>query len=119
MEKIKLFDGELKLMELLWENEPVTAKELSVLALEAYGWNKNTTYTVIKKLVEKGYIARSEPGFQCAAKIHKSDVGKSETHSLIKKLYGGSKKAFFAAFLEDGEMTREELEEIKKMIEKR
>lgn len=119
MEKIKLFDGELKLMELLWKSEPITAKELSVLAQEAYGWNKNTTYTVIKKLVEKGYVSRSEPGFQCASRIHKADVGKSETHSLIKKLYGGSKKAFFAAFLEDGELTQEELSELKKMIEKR
>ncbi len=48
MEKLKLFDGELKLMELLWENEGATAKELTLLAAEKIGWNKNTTYTVIK-----------------------------------------------------------------------
>ena len=117
MDKIKLFESELKLMELLWAQEPTTAKELSLLAEEAYGWNKNTT--VIKKLVEKGAVKRSEPAFQCASLIRRQDVAREETKTLINRLFGGSKKAFFSAFLEDEGLTGEELEELKKMIEKR
>ncbi len=119
MDKIKLFEGELKLMELLWSHEPTTAKELSLLAAQAYGWNKNTTYTVIKKLVEKGAVKRCEPAFQCTSLINREDVAKEETKTLINRLFGGSKKAFFSAFLEDESLTPEEIDELKKMIEKR
>lgn len=62
MESVKLYDSEWKLMEILWEGEPVSARDLAVLAAERIGWNKKTTYTIIKKLVEKGVIRREEPG---------------------------------------------------------
>lgn len=116
---IRLYDGELKLMELLWPHAPIRAKELTHLAAQAVGWNKNTTYTVLKKLVEKGAVRREEPGFVCTPLVGRADVGKAETDSLIDKLYGGSRKAFFAAFLEDERLSAQELEEIKAMIEKR
>jgi predicted transcriptional regulator len=116
---IRLFEGELKLMELLWQSEPVSAKELSLRAAQAVGWNKNTTYTVLKKLVEKGAVKREEPGFMCTSLVGKSDVGRAETDSLIDRLYGGSRKAFFAAFLEDERLSEQELKELRDMIEKR
>ena len=81
--EIKIFDSELKVMELIWEKEPISAKELSVLAEEQYGWNKNTTYTVVKKIEAKGYICRIEPGFICKSLVSKKDVCKSETKGLI------------------------------------
>lgn len=59
----KLFDSEFKVMELIWAHEPISAKELSILAEKEYVWNKNTTYTVIKKIEAKGYIKRTDPGF--------------------------------------------------------
>ncbi|TYQ13218.1 UNVERIFIED_CONTAM: putative transcriptional regulator [Acetivibrio alkalicellulosi] len=117
--QIKLFDSELKLMEILWENEPVSAKELSIIAAERIGWNKNTTYTVIKKLVEKNVICRSEPGFICTSLIMKNDVRKAETEGLIEKLYNGSKKALFSALIEDETLSKDELDELRKMLEKR
>ena len=116
---IKLFDSEIKVMELIWQREPVSAKEISLVAAEQIGWNKNTTYTVIKKLEEKGYIKREDPGFVCTSLISRDEVCKSETRGLIDKLFGGSKKALFSALLEDEDMTGEELEELRKMIEKR
>lgn len=61
MDKIKLFESELKLMELLWAQEPTTAKELSLLAEEAYGWNKNTTYTVIKNWWKRARSNEASP----------------------------------------------------------
>ena len=114
----KLFDGELKLMELVWRHEPVSAKELSVMAAEAIGWNKNTTYTVLKKLAAKGVIRRADPGF-ITALVRREEVARAETESLIQKLYAGSRKAFFAAFLQQESLTPEELAELKDLIERR
>ncbi len=119
MDPIRLFDSELRLMELLWEHEPVSARELSLLAGERIGWNKNTTYTVLKKLVAKEAVRRQEPGFICTPLIRRDEVRLAETQSLIRKFYGGSKKALFAAFLENEELSPEEIEELRKMIDRR
>jgi len=118
LENIKLFDSELKIMSIVWDKEPVPAKEISLIAAETIGWNKNTTYTIIKKLVEKNAILRTEPNFICTSLIKKEDVRKVETQSLIDKLFNGSRKAFFAAFIEE-DISNDELEELKKLIEKR
>ncbi|MBE6542185.1 MAG: BlaI/MecI/CopY family transcriptional regulator [Ruminococcaceae bacterium] len=115
----KLFDSEIKVMELIWEKEPVSAKELSVIAEEKFTWNKNTTYTVIKKIEAKGYIKREDPGFICTSLISKDDVQRSETQGLIDKLYGGSKKALFSALLADETLTQDEIDSLREMIEKR
>ena len=116
---MKVFGSEMKVMEIIWENEPVSAKEISLIAKDEIGWNKNTTYTVIKKLVEKGYIKRDEPGFMCTSLISKDEVCKSETKSLIDQLFGGSKKALFSALLQYEDLTEDELDAIREMIEKR
>lgn len=115
----KIFDSELKVMEMIWKNEPVSAKEVARLAGEQIGWNKNTTYTVIKKLEAKKYLLRTEPGFICTSLISRDEVQRSETKSLADKLFGGSKKALFSALLEDETLTKEDLEELRRMIEKR
>lgn len=115
--KLHLFDSELRLMELVWEKEPVYAKALSLEAAQRLGWNKNTTYTVLKKLVEKGYVLREEPNFLCSALVQKKQVAKEETDSLIRKLYGGSKKAFFAAFLDEEQLSDRELQELRALID--
>lgn len=112
-----IFDSELKLMELIWDREPVSAKELSLLAADKLGWNKNTTYTVLKKLVAKAYVQRSEPGFVCTALIRREEVQKAQTRSLIDRLYSGSRKAFLAAFLEDEPLSREEIDQLRKLID--
>lgn len=116
---MKLFDSEMKVMELIWANAPVSAKELSLLAASELDWNKNTTYTVIKKLVAKGYIRRDEPGFICTPLITKDDVRRAETQGLIDRLFGGSKKALFSSLLEDEKLSEKELEELRKLIEER
>lgn len=118
MENIKLFDSELKVMEVIWEREPISAKEISLILGERIGWNKNTTYTIIKKLVEKQLVERKEPNFICSSLVKREEVQQAETKSLIERLYQGSKKSFFAAFLKNEKLTREELQELKDMIEK-
>ncbi len=116
---MKLFDSEIKLMEIIWQSEPVSAKAVSLRAESEIGWNKNTTYTVIKKLIDKGYVKRTEPGFICTSLIKKSDVQKSEAAELVDKLFAGSKKALFSALLEDEELSDSELAELRALIDKR
>ena len=116
---MKLYDSEMKIMELIWKNEPVSAKELSLLAQNDIGWNKNTTYTVIKKVIEKGYVKREDPDFICSSLISREEVSKNETKNLIDRLFGGSKKALFSALLEDEELTPDDIAALREMIDKR
>ena len=74
--KEKLFDSEAKVMEILWREGSLPAKEISLIAADSIGWNKNTTYTVIKKLEAKGFIRRDEPGFVCTPLISEKDIRK-------------------------------------------
>lgn len=115
----KLFDSELKVMEIVWANEPVSAKQISLIAANTIGWNKNTTYTMIKKLETKGFIRREEPGFICTAVVSQDEIQKSETQSLVNKLFGGSKKALFSALLEDETLSADDIQDLREMIEKR
>ena len=116
---MKLYDSEMKIMELIWKNEPISAKELSLLAQNDIGWNKNTTYTVIKKVIEKGDVKREDPDCICSSLISREEVSKNETKSLIDRLFGGSKKALFSALLEDEELTPDDIAALREMIEKR
>lgn len=116
---ITLFDSELRLMELLWESGPVSAKALSLSAAEKIGWNKNTTYTVLKKLEAKGYISRTEPGYVCTPQISREQAQKAETNHLIARLFGGSRKALFSALLDDKALSPEEIDELRRMIDGR
>lgn len=117
MDKIKLFEGELKLMELLWEREGASARELSLIASERIGWNKNTTYTVIKKLIKKGVIKRSEPGFICHSLISREKVGIEEAREVLDSFFDGSLKAFFSSFMSDRKLSAREAEELRKLID--
>lgn len=115
----KLFDSEAKVMEILWEKGAISAKEISLIAADTIGWNKNTTYTVIKKLEAKGFIRRDEPGFICTPLVSREEIQKSEASSLLKKFFGGSRKALFSALLEDEKLSDKEIKELKDLIDKR
>ena len=117
MERIKLFDSELKLMELIWQNENISAKELSIIAHEIIGWNKNTTYTVLKKLVAKKAVSRNDPNFICVTAITKEQIQYDEANALVDKLYNGSVKLLFSSFLNSGKLSKTELEQMRKMID--
>lgn len=115
----KLFDSEAKVMEILWDKGAISAKEISLIAADSIGWNKNTTYTVIKKLEAKGFIKRDEPGFICTPLVSREEIQKSEASSLLNKVFGGSRKALFSALLEDEKLTDKEIKELKDLIDKR
>lgn len=113
----KLFDSELKVMEVLWEQGAKPAKEIVDVLSERIGWNKNTTYTVIKKCIEKGAAQRSEPGFLCTPLVTRDEVAQSETEQLIDKMFGGSSELFFSSFLKNQGLSEEEALRLARMIE--
>jgi len=115
----KLFDSEAKVMQIIWQKGAVSAKEISLIAAEQIGWNKNTTYTVIKKLEAKGFIRRDDPGFICTPLVSQAQMQKAEVSSLLKKVFSGSRKALFSALLEDESLSEDELDELRRLIDRR
>ena len=113
----KLFDSELKVMEPLWEGGPQTAGALAKRLAESCGWNRNTTYTVIKKLIDKGAVVRSDPGFLCAPRVTRQEVQRLETDNLISRLFGGSKTQFLSAFLSERDLTPAEAAQLRELID--
>lgn len=115
----KLFDSEAKVMEILWANNPLSAKDISLIAAQTIGWNKNTTYTIIKKLEAKGFIQRQDPGFICTPLVSQNEVQKAQAASLVEKVFGGSRKALFSALLEDEPLSEDEIKALRKLIDNR
>jgi len=113
---IKLFDSELKVMDILWRKGDQTAKQIADLLREETGWNVNTTYTVIKKCVTKGAIQRTEPNFLCHPLLPKTEVQKAETDELIGKLFDGSADKLFSALLGRKKLTAEQLTALKEIV---
>lgn len=97
----------------LWENGDLSAKELSQRLNSCVGWNKNTTYTVIKKCVDKGAIARLEPNFICHALISRRE----ETQALLDRAFDGSAELLMASLLGQETLSPETLERLRRMIE--
>ena len=115
--ELKLFDSELKVMEHLWQEGDLTAGQLAKALHAQTGWNRNTTYTVIKKLIEKGAVARSEPNFTCHACISKEEVQQQETTALIDKLFNGSAELFLSAYLSGKKLSNAEIDRLKQLVE--
>lgn len=113
----KLFDSELKVMEPLWDDGPQTAGALAKCLAQRCGWNRNTTYTVIKKLVDKGAVSRSDPGFVCTPLITRAEVQRLETDHLISRLFGGSPAQFLSAFLSEQDLTPAEARALREFID--
>lgn len=116
MEEWKLYEGEYRFMNLIWEQEPVKSTELARLALKDLGWKKSTCYTVLKKLVERGFAQNEQA--TVTSLVAREQVQKYESERLVEKNFNGSLPAFLTSFLKDRTLTKEEAEEIRRMIEK-
>lgn len=113
---IKLFDSELKVMDVLWKEGDLPAKHIADVLNKKYGWNKNTTYTLIKRCMKKDAIERSEPNFMCHALIPKKEVQEAETNELINKIYDGSAEKLFAALLDSKKLSAKQIEKLKQIV---
>lgn len=117
--ELRLHEGELNVMELLWSNKSLAAKDIAKIIKEYIGWEKNTTYTVIKRLIDKGAIVREEPGFICRANVSKRMVQKIETKVLLDKLFNSSLSTFFYEYLRNQELSNSEILELQRILSER
>ena len=113
---IRLHEGELNVMELLWSNKSLAAKDIAEIINEYIGWKKNTTYTVINRLIAKGAVSRQDPGFICKANISKRAAQRIETNALLDKLYNGSYATFFNEYLRYQNLSNADLLELQRII---
>ncbi len=113
---VKLFDSELKVMDVLWKERDLPAKTISDILKAAIGWNMNTTYTVIKKCVAKGAIERREPNFLCHALTTKDEVQAAETEELLHKLFDSSPDLLFASLLGHQRLSKAQLDNLRRMV---
>ena len=117
MEKIKIFDAELKMMEILWDKEPIGTGELSKICAEKLDWNKSTTYTVIRRLVDRGVLNKQRTILN--SKLSKNDVQIIESEEHIEKMYNGSLQMFFETFLKNAQLKSSEIQTLKEIIQEK
>ena len=115
MEDLILFDSEYKMMELVWANEPVRSGDLVKLCSDKMDWKKSTTYTVLKKLSEKG-VLKNEDSIVTSL-IAKEQVQEMQSEQMVKRNFGGSLPAFVSAFLKNGSITKAEADKLIDLIE--
>lgn len=115
---MKLFESELKVMELLWTEGEATAKSIAEALGRQVGWSKTTTYTVLKKCVERGAVERTEPGFVCRPLITREQVQAYETDELIERMYGGSADRLVASLLGRRRLSPQELERLRELLDR-
>ena len=116
MEVPKIFESEYRFCMILWECEPVTTAELVKRCQEQLGWKRTTTYTVIKRLGERG-VLQNESG-TVTSLVSREQAQASEIDELVEKKFEGSLPAFIAAFTKRQDLSNDELDEVQQMIDR-
>ncbi len=116
METPKIFESEYRFCLILWEHEPVASGELVRLCREELGWKQSTTYTVIKRLSERGVLKNENS--VVSSLVSKDDVQAAEIEELVEKKFEGSLPAVVAAFTKHQKISQAEIEEVQKMIDR-
>ena len=112
----KVFESEFRFCLILWETEPIRSAALAALCRERLGWSRTTTYTVIKRLSDRGVVVNEEGVVRSL--VSKDEVQAAEIEELVNKTFGGSIPAFVAAFTRHRQLSEAEAEQIRRMIEK-
>ena len=116
METPKIFESEYRFCLILWENEPIKSSELVNLCREQLGWKPTTTYTVIKRLSERGVLKNENT--VVTSLISKDEAQASEINEMVEKTFEGSLPAFIAAFTKHQKLSEKELEAVQEMIDR-
>ena len=111
----RLAEGEYRFACLVWANEPLGSGQLVALANEALGWKKSTTYTVLKKLCDRG-IFRNQDGLVTSV-LSQKEFQSRQSRRFVEDTFSGSLPAFIAAFADGGNLTEHDISEIRKMID--
>ena len=114
METPKIFESEYRFCLILWENEPIRSTELAKLCKERLDWSKTTTYTVIKRLSERGVLKNQNT--IVTALISKEEAQLSELDELMEKKFEGSLPAFIAAFARRQSLSEKDIQELQRII---
>ena len=115
METPKIFESEYRFCLILWDNEPINSTKLVQLAKESLGWSKATTYTVIRRLSERGVLKNENT--IVSTLISKEEAQKSRLEEMVEETFEGSMPAFIAAFSKSRKLTRQEVQQLKAMID--
>ena len=115
METPKIFDSEYRFCLILWEHEPVNSTRLVELCKEQLGWSKATTYTVIRRLSERGVIKNEHP--VVTSLISKEQAQEAELNALVERTFEGSLPAFIAAFSRSKKLSAVEVAQLREMID--
>ena len=115
MDELKLGSVEGRFAEIIWQNEPVASGVLVKICEKELGWKKSTTYTVLKKLCEKGLFKNE--GSKGTSVMSKDEYCAVQSQKFVEDTFEGSLPAFIAAFSKRQELTKDEIEEIKRMID--
>ncbi|SNS85563.1 Predicted transcriptional regulator [Anaerovirgula multivorans] len=115
MDEIKLFDAEMKFMNIIWNNAPINSTSLAKLANEELGWKKSTTYTVLRKLGKRGVLKNENATVTYL--VEREEVQQSESEEFIDKVYDGSLKLFLTSFLNKEKLSESQALELKKIID--
>lgn len=116
METPKVFESEYRFCLILWEHEPVKSKELVRLCQDQLGWKSTTTYTVIKRLAERGVLKNENT--IVTSLVSKDEVQAAEIDELVEKKFAGSLPAFLAAFTRHQKLTDEDIDQVQAMIDR-
>lgn len=111
----KVFESEYRFLQILWEHEPVNSTLLVRLCKEALGWSKATTYTVIRRLSERGVVKNVNA--MVSSLVSQDEIQEAEIDELVEKTFNGSIPQFIAAFTRKKNLKEEELALIRKMLE--
>ncbi len=111
----KVFESEYRFCLILWEKEPVKSSELVRLCEERLGWKPTTTYTVIKRLSERGVLKNENT--VVSSLVSKAQVQSSAIDEMVEKTFEGSLPAFIAAFTRHQKLTEKEINSVQKMID--
>ena len=114
METPKIFESEYRFCLILWETEPIKSTELAKLCMERLGWSKTTTYTVIKRLSDRGVLKNEDT--VVTSLISKEEAQLSELDELMEKKFEGSLPAFIAAFARRQALSDEDIRELERII---
>ena len=116
MEQLRLCESDYRFMCIVWEQEPLTSHALVELCGQRLGWKKSTTYTVIKRLTERGVVHTENA--VVTALVGRQDVQNAESRAFVDKNFHGSLPAFLSAFIGNKQLTQQEADELRRMIDK-
>ena len=116
MDTPKIFESEYRFCLILWEHEPVKSSQLVALCKERLGWKPTTTYTVLKRLSERGVLKNENT--LVTSLVSKDEVQASELNEMVEKTFEGSLPAFFAAFTKRQKLSEADIDAVQEMIDR-